>query len=198
MSSSSLQVHTFSLHFWSFIFVSLAAFPLSSSPLISALLPTTCPSVCHGWGCPTLLPLPRFIWGAQFPCCLPSVSPASSAISSLPSLCPRNGARHRARITTKQDSCRDTESCLLWSIRVFDLLERRPKATHRFVAFNNMVLLVYLSSTHPSSLLQTSHTVFPEWVTETWVLFEEWCLLLKSCCSEVCAWVGCTCLCESL
>lgn len=36
-----------------------------------------------------------------------------------------------------------------------------------------MALTVYLSSTHPSPLLQPNHTMFPEGATETSVLFEE-------------------------
>lgn len=72
------------------------------------------------------------------------------------------------------------------------LLGRRPKATHYFVSLNKMVLLVYLSSTDPSLLLQPNHTMFPKCVTKT--PFEEPCLLLKSCCSEKCCSWACICV----
>jgi len=165
MASSSLQPHAFSLRIY--FFVSPASLP-SSPPLTSALLPTACPGVSPttAEGGPHVPPA-HFMQGLQSPRCLPSDSPASGATSSPLSLCPGKQCPRAAgkspcqgHSPTKEDSCRDAEPCLLWSVRVLDphACQGEGQRQHITVSLNKMVLLVYLSSTQPFPLLQRNHT----------------------------------------
>lgn len=168
MPSPFLQPHTFSQHFYSFIFPAAVSSP-PSSPL--ALLPTLCLAVftCRGGRGSILFPLPHFIQGGQSPFSLPSSPSASRTTSSLPpsapGIVPRGSSKapEPASLSSQAGFLqRNPSPAYFGSGECLTLaLGRKPKATHHFVSINKMVLLGCFISPHCSPLLPPEHITFP-------------------------------------
>lgn len=182
MPSSSLQPHTFPLRFYSSFCLFLLL--LFYRFLWPALLPAVCPGAFtrHVWGSSTLFPCPMSSEGHSLPAVchlalLPAAQPAPHHPSAQENSAYEQQKSHRARITYQQNripaetpspACFGAYACLPLA-----LAREKAKRQRITVPLNKMALAVYLSSTHPSPLLQPNHTVFPEGATETRVLSEE-------------------------
>lgn len=195
MPSSSLQPHTFSLHFYSSfcLFLLLLFYRL----LWPALLPAVCPGAFtrHGWGSSTLFPCPMSSEGHSLPpvchlALLPAVQPAPHHPSAQENSAYEQQKSHRARITYQQNripaetpspACFGAYACLTLA------LARERAKRQRITLFlwikwhlqSICLLHILLPSSNPIAPCSQREQLRPV------SYLKNFYLLLKSCSSEV-------------